>query len=399
MSPPLDQRKPLPGQTAGDETVDGLRRHAEQRLRDAIEAMDDGLILWDADDRVVLCNSSFRRMDSESYTALRPGTRFEDIMRVRVMAGKVLAARGREEEYIRTRLAQHQNPTGEAIVQQLSTGQWVRIVERRTHDGGIVAIRSDITDLKRQQDELRRAKEEAEAASRAKTRFLATMSHELRTPLNAIIGFSELMRAGTFGPLGSVKYEEYSDAINASGRHLLSLIGDILDMSRIEAGRYELRLEPVDISEVISECLFMLQGGASEDGVAMVNKIARARLTVNADRLAVKQVLLNLMSNSLKFTPRGGRIVCSGQIEADGRAVVVVTDTGAGVAPERLTHLFEPFGAASDAALAKPTGGTGLGLSICRRLMRLHGGDITLNSTLGRGTRATVTFPATLARG
>jgi signal transduction histidine kinase len=367
-------------------------RRAEERLLDAIEAMEDGFILWDASDRVALCNTAFGRMDRESYVALRPGTRFEDIMRERVKAGKIPAAIGREEDYIRQRLAQHRNPSG-ALVQQLSTGQWVRIVERRTRDGGIVSIRSDITDLKRQQDELRRAKEEAEGASRAKTRFLATMSHELRTPLNAIIGFSELMQGTMFGPLGSPKYTEYAAAINASGRHLLSLIGDILDMSRIEAGRYELHPQSVDLREVADECLFMLQGRASEDGVTLLNEIRRPGPRVTADRLAIKQVLINLLSNSVKFTPRGGRIICRDGTDGEGRLTISVNDTGVGVSPERLPHLFEPFAGPADASLAKPVGGTGLGLSICRRLMRLHGGDVEIDSELGRGTTATVTFP------
>ncbi len=367
-------------------------RRAEERLLDAIEAMEDGFILWNAKDRVVMCNSAFESMDRESYVALRPGTRFEDIMRERVYAGKILAARGREEDYIRQRLTQHRNPSG-AIVQQLSSGQWVRIVERRTRDGGIVSIRSDITDLKRQEDELRRAKEEAEGANRAKTRFLATMSHELRTPLNAIIGFSELMQGRMFGPLGSPKYGEYAAAINASGRHLLSLIGDILDMSRIEAGRYELHPQEVDLREVVDECLFMLQGRAAEDGVFLSNELSRPGPRVTADRLAIKQVLINLLSNSVKFTPRGGRIVCRDGHDGQKRLTVSVSDTGVGVSPERLPHLFEPFAAPGDASLAKPVGGTGLGLSICRRLMRLHGGDVAIDSELGRGTTATVTFP------
>jgi len=369
---------------------------ADSRLLDAIEAMTDGFILWDAQDRVVLCNSAFRNMDPESYMALRPGTRFVDIMRARVYAGKIPAARGREEEHIRERLDRHRNPTGEPIIQKLSSGQWVRIVERRTRDGGVVAIRSDITQLQRHQDELRLAKEEAESANRAKSSFLATVSHELRTPLNAIIGFSEMMTMQAFGPLGCARYEEYASAINVSGRHLLSLIGDILDMSRIEAGRYTLRPEPLDINELAAECLPMIKGRADEDGVALTVDIDTAGARLMADRLAVKQVLLNLLSNSVKFTPRGGRVCCTAGLGADGGLVIVVGDTGVGIAADRLPHLFEPFSSASETPLARASNGTGLGLSICRHLVEMHGGTIALASTVGQGTTVTVAFPATL---
>jgi two-component system cell cycle sensor histidine kinase PleC len=369
----------------------------DAQLLDAIEALTDGFILWDAEDRVVLCNSAFRNMDTESYLALRPGTRFEDIMRARVYAGKIPAARGREEDYIRERLARHRNPTGEPIIQQLSSGQWVRIIERRTRDGSIVSIRSDITQIQRDQETLRLAKEEVEAANRAKSSFLATMSHELRTPLNAIIGFSEMMQARAFGPLGSPRYEEYAGAINVSGRHLLSLIGDILDMSRIEAGRYELRPEPLDIAALVEECLLMLKGRAGAEGVALSTTLETGRSRLRADRLAVKQVLLNLLSNSVKFTPRGGGVCCTSRLDAEGGVVLAVIDTGVGIAAKRLPQIFEPFSSAGDNALVKPgTSGTGLGLSICRRLAELHGARIELASVAGSGTTATLRFPARL---
>lgn len=368
-------------------------KRAEERLLDAIDAMNDGFILWDADDRVVMLNRGFLRMDEESFAALKPGTRFEEIMRARVYAGKVPAAIGREEEYIRERLTQHRNPTGEPIVQRLATGQWVRIVERRTRDGGVVAIRSDITGLQRQQTEILHAKEQAEEASRAKTRFLATMSHELRTPLNAIIGFSEVMQTGAFGPLGSPKYAEYAAAINASGRHLLNLIGDILDMSRIEAGRYTLHPAAIEIGEIVRESFLIVRGQAEERGIVLTADVGRGLARVHADRLAVKQILINLLSNAIKFTARGGQVAVAARHHSKGGIEITVRDTGIGIARERLPRLFEPFSTTADAALARETGGTGLGLSICKRLIELHGGEIAIASEPGRGTTVTVSFP------
>jgi signal transduction histidine kinase len=368
-------------------------KQADERLREAIEAMTDGFVLWGPDDRVVMVNSAFLRMDQESFAALKPGTRFEDIMRTRVYAGRVPAAIGREEDYIRERLAQHRNPTGQPIVQHLASGQWVRIVERRTRDGSIVAVRSDISDLQRQQTETLRAKEQAEEASRAKSRFLATMSHELRTPLNAIIGFSEVMQTNAFGPLGSPKYAEYAAAINASGRHLLNLIGDILDMSRIEAGRYTLHATPLELGEVVREAFLIVQGQAEERGLILADEVDRALPRVDADRLAVKQILINLLSNAIRFTARGGRIAVTAQRTAAGGLTLAVRDTGIGIAPERLPHLFDPFSTTADAALARGSGGTGLGLSICKRLIELHGGEIAVVSEPGRGTVVSVAFP------
>jgi two-component system cell cycle sensor histidine kinase PleC len=219
------------------------------------------------------------------------------------------------------------------------------------------------------------------------------MSHELRTPLNAIIGFSEMMQTNAFGPLGSPKYAEYAAAINASGRHLLNLIGDILDMSRIEAGRYTLHATPLELDEVVREAFLIVQGQAEERGVTLADEVDRALPRVDADRLAVKQILINLLSNAIRFTARSGRIAVTAQRTAAGSVALAVRDTGIGIAPERLPHLFDPFPTTADAALARSSGGTGLGLSICKRLIELHGGEIAVASEPGRGTVVSVTFP------
>lgn len=249
----------------------------------------------------------------------------------------------------------------------------------------------DITAAVEAAEELRRAKDLAETASRVKSEFLASMTHELRTPLNAIIGFAELIRDQPFGAVGA-HYAEYAREIHASGHHLLAVINDVLDMSKIEAGRYELSDEIIDLRGKVAsvcatlapraaECQVRLQRDASVDGAA-----------VRADRRAVRQVLLNVLSNAVKFTPAGGNITVRAELAADGTLALVVTDTGIGIDPAALRALFEPFQQA-DSSITRRFGGTGLGLAISRRLMTLHGGALELDSTPGKGTTVRVIFP------
>jgi PAS domain S-box-containing protein len=392
--PVFDTRGKFQGYYGDGADITELKR-AESRLMAAIEAMSDGFILWDSQDRVVVCNDAIRRMDKDTYLALKPGTRFEDVMRTRVAAGKVPEALGREEVYIQERMEHHSSAAGEPVVQHLATGQWVRIVEHRTRDGDIVAVRSDITALKNHEAELRSAKETAEAANIAKSQFLATMSHELRTPLNAIIGFSEVMMSQARGPLGSPKYVEYTTDINASGHHLLNLINDVLDMSRIETGHYEINPEPIQLSVLLDECIRMIRGRAGEKGVAIEAEMPKGFPMLEADRRALKQILVNLLYNAVKFTPSGGKIAAVARTDDEGGIVVSISDSGIGIAPQRLERIFEPF--QTDNAAVNRQEGTGLGLSICKRLMDLHNGAIAIDSTPQVGTTVTCRFPASAA--
>ena len=298
---------------------------ADLRLRDAIETIPEAFVLWDAEDRLVLCNSHFQRLHKLPDTAVTPGTSYETVIEVGSMPE------------VRTRLQETgaQAPGARTFEAQLDDGSWLHISERRTKDGGYVSVGTDITrikaheqkliendarlranviDLKRSQAELAdlaekysQEKNRAEEANQAKSKFLANMSHELRTPLNAIIGFSEIMGSGMFGVLGSDKYQEYCHDILTSGKYLLEVINDILDMSKIEAGRMKLDMEQLDLSKLLAESLRVVSGRA-EDKHLTLDADIESTISVMADRRAVKQIFVNLLSNAVKFTPDDGRI-------------------------------------------------------------------------------------------
>ncbi|CAO3415875.1 sensor histidine kinase [Azospirillum endophyticum] len=257
----------------------------------------------------------------------------------------------------------------------------------------LVVEARDITERVEAAERLAAALDQAEAANRAKSAFLATMSHELRTPLNAIIGFSDIMLHELFGPLGSPRYRDYARHVQNSGRHLLDLINDVLDMSKLEAGRYTLDeswLEPVI---AIENCRALAAVPADAGGVVLAVDCPSGLPDLLADERALRQVLLNLLSNAVKFTPQGGRVTVSAVQEAGGGIAITVRDTGIGIAADALARILEPFQQA-DSSISGRFGGTGLGLSICRDLMALHDGSLSIDSEPGRGTAVTIRFPA-----
>lgn len=253
----------------------------------------------------------------------------------------------------------------------------------------LIAQAFDATDAYVREVALDTARAEAEATSRSKSRFLATMSHELRTPLNAVLGFADIMRQRLFGPLPD-RYADYAQSIHSAGEHLLDLINDVLDVSKIEAERYQLSVERFDAREVLSDAMALVRPQADEAGVHLSAVLPTDPLPVEADRRALKQIALNLLSNAVKFTPSAGSVTVT--VDGIGPYLeLIIADTGTGIAPEDLKRLGRPFEQAGDGE--QRAQGTGLGLSLARALSELHGGRLSIESTLGEGTAVTVRLP------
>ena len=274
---------------------------------------------------------------------------------------------------------------------------WIETATRGIYDAqtgalrNLISVSRDVTQRMNHELEVKAAQERAESANKAKSRFLANMSHELRTPLNAVIGFTDLMRQRTFGPLGNERYEEYATLIYDSGQLLLDLISDMLDMAKIEAGKLELNYERVDVNGTVEDCVRMLRDRADNNGLELTISLPEEPLFLIADRRAVKQVLLNLLTNAIKFTPAGGHVGVSVRY-GDGLATITVRDTGVGIPASELPRLGNPFEQVNcDPMLAK--GGSGLGLALVRALMEKHGGTLSVDSEEGVGTTVRITFP------
>ncbi|NHK29602.1 PAS domain S-box protein [Parvularcula flava] len=393
----------------GDSPVDnGRAAKLQARLTDAIESIPEAFLLWDDQGRLVTWNRKFCNIFR--------------IQPTRLVAGQTIGLVSDLAEEDAETITEYFGPPADGREQSLEVrlpgNRWGHVSRRRTQEGGWVCVVTNITDMKRRaraqkrkerelemtvetleqsRSELREAmqnyqieKKRAEDANLSKSEFLANMSHELRTPLNAINGFSEVMQSELYGPIGHAKYKEYIDDILGSGRHLLALIDDILDMSKIEAGRMELHPQPVDLERILGEGLRFVEPETRERDILLTSSIS-ALPSVWADNRATKQVFVNLLSNAVKFTEAGGSVTVTAQADLDS-VTVLIADTGIGIARDRLEKLGEPFELIED-HLAKSRNGSGLGLALSKSLMELQSGLLVLASEKGRGTVAAFTIP------
>jgi len=359
-------------------------------LEKTFENMFQGISLFDADLRLVAFNEKYVDLWSFPEGFIRLGMPFEEIARFKAQRGdygpgEVEELVKRPIEALRRRESWRKNNDGPS---------GVKFEFRRDPmpGGGVINTFTDITEQERARTAMVHAKEQAVLANRAKSEFLANMSHELRTPLNAILGFSELMGNATLGPLGDPKYEEYTKDINDAGRHLLALINDILDLSKIEAGKLELDEEDIDVAMTIRSCMVLVKERAGNGGVKLLTDIPDGLPALHADQRQLKQILVNLLSNAVKFTPAGGEVTLKAWSRPDSGYVFQVIDTGIGIALADIPTALAPFGQV-DSALSRKFAGTGLGLPLTKSLVEMHGGSLDLQSEEGAGTTVTVRFP------
>ena len=381
----------------------------------SIDTISEAFVLWDAEKKLVMCNRKFQAFYQLPDHLLQPGTHFKDIAQA---ANNIKLSNGLLSSI-------HKNASAFTYEAKLGRNRWLHVNERRTKDGGYVSIGTDITLLKKSEQRLsererqlqatvsdlrqsRRQlekqaqqlvelaekymseKNKAEKANMAKSEFLANMSHELRTPLNAIIGFSEIMEQSLFGPIGNAKYSEYAHDINQSGNHLLDVINDILDMSKIEAGRLSLNKTHVQLDEIMQDSLKIVTKTAEEKSISFDREEMEAA-EIFADKRAIKQVLINLLSNAVKFTPKNGHVTVRISKREDDVSFCI-EDTGIGIPKNDIAKLGRPFEQVEN-QFSKSHKGSGLGLAISRSLIEMHGGDFIIRSQLGHGTSVTCRLP------
>ncbi|MGB0682022.1 MAG: ATP-binding protein [Magnetovibrionaceae bacterium] len=362
---------------------------ATRLLHDAISSLNEGFMLLDRDWKLVLTNDRFRELYPITAKVLTPGVSLEDITRYSGRHGQINMMEKNLDEWVAHRLESYRHP-GKAYLQQLETGQWIRCSDFRTSDGGLATVRTDVTELVRAQEKLAEAKYEAERANRAKSNFLAGMSHELRTPLNAIIGFSHTMTEQVFGRMPE-NYRDYADDIHRSGLHLLSLINDVLDLAKVEAGA--MRLEPtnVDPAQMVEEAIRLVQKRAESGGVTLSTELPPGLPILWSDPLRLSQVLMNVISNGVKFTAEGGTVAISAGYDKDG-LVLKIKDTGVGMTEDDIEQAISEFGQV-DSHLTRPGEGTGLGLPLTMALVELLQGRLEIESEKGVGTTIHLWFP------
>ncbi|HYM72530.1 MAG TPA: ATP-binding protein [Stellaceae bacterium] len=370
---------------AGEER---LKRQSDL-LQSTLENMGEGLSVFDRRGRLIAWNARFVEM-LDLPGDLTNETTLTDVLSLQAARGDFgpvdmtvdVPARVerffRDVPYVRERLTR--------------AGHTLQIRRRSMPDDAVVSLYSDITERKAAEVKMAQAWAQAELANRAKSDFLANMSHELRTPLNAIIGFSEILSGEYLGPLKNVRYLEYSHDIHSSGLHLLSIINDVLDMSKIEAGKLDINEEEIAVEPLLAGSVRMVRERARKQRLELALNVADPDHTIVADERALKQCLLNLLSNAIKFSRVGGHILVEATIDAENRTVLTIADEGIGMNEEELERALQPFGQAQSST-TRTYGGTGLGLPITQGLIEAHGGTLTIDSRPGQGTRVSIVLP------
>ncbi|QQA41945.1 ATP-binding protein [Pelagovum pacificum] len=380
------------------------RQLAQAKLSRAIEALDGGFAMYDAEDRLVVYNSSFYRMYDKCRDVIRPGVRFEDILRHGLSVGQYPEAVGREEEWFERRMKAHLSENSD-FEQQLSNGRWYHVSESRSEDGMLVGIRVDVTAVKQ-------AQEAAESANKAKTDFMNVLSHELRTPLTVILGYSGLgmkfaesskaRQLVTALKRNEIVWRQSGDQveglfddvaarmmrIDQSGRHLLFLINEMLDFSKLSSGTLAMDLEACDGARMVSTVTDQMESVAAQKGIDL--QVQLADCTLLADTHRSQQILFNLVGNAVKFSESG--VVSVVMTTTDSHVDIAVTDDGPGIASNELDRIFEPFHQVDSTATRK-AGGTGLGLSIAKELASLQDGSVSVVSKLGQGSTFLLRLP------
>ena len=365
-----------------------VSRRAEE-MAAMLASIRHGVMLWGPDHRLIASNAIVAELMNHPPGLLTPGRSEDEILDSMVRRGEcgdgpqgsaeaqALRTRDRSTTYIRTL--------------QLRSGRIIEIRSDPTPGGGWLSTFSDVTEARQAEEELRRAKESAEAANQAKSRFLATMSHELRTPLNAVIGFSDALLREATNP-APARVAEFARQINESGRNLLGLINIILDVARIEAGRFDLASDQVDVERLVRQAVRQADAAAQAAEITLTTEFTPPLPTLRADERRLAQVLRHLLSNAVKFTEIGGTVTAGARMEPDGRLLILVRDTGIGIREGDLERVFEPF-TQLDSTLARRYQGSGLGLYVSRALVAGHGGRLTLHSVAGEGTTAEIRLP------
>ncbi|CAO3419829.1 Two-component system sensor histidine kinase [Azospirillum endophyticum] len=369
-----------------------------ETLAAALEHSAESFAVFDHEDRLVHANGRLKKDLPTLADLLVPGVRFEDLAHSFALTDPRLTTEAERAAWLAARLERHRRLEPPAML-PLPDGRWLLSREHAV-PGGVLVHYTDVTAQKLNEERLRireaeahAARSEAESASRAKSAFLAQMSHELRTPLNAVLGFSEMLLSEAFGPLGNPRYRSYAGDIRDAGSHLLALIDDILELSRLDSGGMPMAEEGVDLEALSLQVVSALEEAAAEGDVRMRREVPPALPLLQGDAQALTQMLTNLLSNAVTHTRPGGEVVLTGHLMPDGGIGLMVADTGVGIPTADLPRILHPL-EPTDSTIARNSRGTGLGLPIVKRLVEMHGGRLELTSQPGVGTAVVLVFPA-----